>query len=94
MANAVTADGSVVAGMDDFHVRLGDAFLWDEARGMRIVRDLLVNDYGLDLTGWTLWSATGVSADGQVVVGMGENPAGVFEGWVARLGGGRSGRSG
>ncbi|MFG0284546.1 MAG: PEP-CTERM sorting domain-containing protein [Phycisphaerales bacterium JB039] len=88
MANAVTADGEVVAGIDDFHIRLGDAYLWDEARGMRLVRDLLVNEYGLDLTGWTLWSVTGVSADGQVVVGRGENPAGAFEGWVARLGDG------
>jgi hypothetical protein len=55
---------------------------------MRNLRDLLVNHHGLgdSLARWTLTSATGVSADGQVIVGTGRNPDGVTEAWRVRLG--------
>ncbi|HLA64640.1 MAG TPA: T9SS type A sorting domain-containing protein, partial [Rhodothermales bacterium] len=40
---------------------------------------------GVDLTGWELRGATGVSADGRIVVGWGRNPQGEFEAWRAVL---------
>ena len=43
---------------------------------MRSLWDVLVNDYGLSLSGWWLAAATGVSDDGKVIVGVGVNPAG------------------
>jgi hypothetical protein len=39
----------------------------------------------LDLSGWILTSATGISADGLTIVGVGVNPAGQNEGWRAVL---------
>ncbi|TKJ32311.1 MAG: hypothetical protein CEE38_23425 [Planctomycetes bacterium B3_Pla] len=42
-------------------------------------------DYGLDLTGWALTYAQGISADGLTIVGYGTNPAGNIEGWIATL---------
>ncbi len=40
---------------------------------------------GLDLTGWTLSHAQGVSDDGMLGVGRGENPSGDEEAWIATL---------
>src|SRR5690606_33260031 len=85
-ATDLSADGSVVVGWLDAAGRR--AFVWDALRGARLLHEVLVNDYGLDLTGWELRAATGVSADGTVIVGSGRNPAGHEEGWIARLGNG------
>jgi hypothetical protein len=40
---------------------------------------------GVDLTGWSLTEASGVSADGLVIVGSGENPNGGIEAFMAVL---------
>jgi probable HAF family extracellular repeat protein len=79
-AVAASADGSVVVGVDG-----GAAFIWDPVNGMRDLSVVLVNDYGLDLTGWTLGMARGVSADGRTIVGTGVNPNGQVEAWLAVL---------
>ena len=52
---------------------------------MRNLQDVLVDDCGLDLNGWTLRSATDISDDGHVIVGYGINPAGDREAWVATI---------
>jgi hypothetical protein len=62
-----------------------EAFIWDELHGMRNLKDVLVNEYNLDLTSWTLYGATGISADGLTIAGYGRNPSGNGEGWIARL---------
>ena len=62
------------------------AFLWEAGKGMRELHAVLEEDYGLDLTGWTLLDANGISPNGRWIVGDGINPAGVREGWVAFLG--------
>lgn len=80
-AKAVSADGSVIAGeseTDEGEV----AFIWDAAHGMRDLRTVL-EDSGLDMTGWTLRFVTDMSADGSVIVGTGINPNGDFEAFRA-----------
>ncbi len=58
--------------------------LWRQADGMHSVRALLVSA-GVDMTGWSLLDATGVSASGNTVVGYGSNPDAFFEAWIARF---------
>lgn len=83
----VSADGSViVAGMIwDVPPGYNTAYYWTEETGWVSLYDLLVDTYGLDLTGWTLSAATDVSDDGQTIVGIGFNPSGQYEAWIACL---------
>ncbi len=79
----VSADGSVIVGGAFLTSLDSAAFLWDAEHGMRSVKDILTNDYGLDLSGWLLSSAFDVSADGRTIVGVGLNPTGDAEAWIA-----------
>jgi hypothetical protein len=54
---------------------------------MRALRDVLEDDYGFDLTGWTPAEATGISDDGTVIVGVGATPTSAMRAWIAQLGG-------
>ena len=60
------------------------AMIWDSTHGTRLLKDVLVNGYGLheELVGWSLVSASAMSANGNVIAGVGVNPAGRFQGWV------------
>jgi probable HAF family extracellular repeat protein len=62
------------------------AAIWYEGRGLVDLRDLLVTG-GLSkpLEGWTLVEANAVSDDGLVVSGIGINPDGREEGYVATV---------
>jgi probable HAF family extracellular repeat protein len=86
-AHAVSADGNVVVG-SSFGASTGLestlAFRWTAETGMRSIASLLV-DAGIDLLGWDLTNAFGVSADGTVIVGAGFNPAREFVGWRAYI---------
>jgi probable HAF family extracellular repeat protein len=85
-AQGVSADGQIVIGSAATLAPGGaKAFIWDPSTGMRSVQDVLVNELGLDLTGWFLSEVEDVSADGQTLVGFGINPQGVSEGWIAHL---------
>jgi probable HAF family extracellular repeat protein len=84
VANAVSADGSIVVGSASSPTS-NEAFIWDEANGMRQVDQILIA-LGLDLGDWTLITATGVSADGLTITGWG-SPGGIgsgtYEAWIA-----------
>jgi hypothetical protein len=70
----------------DPEIGQGDcAFIWDAPHGMRSLHEVLTNNYGLDLTGWQLSAAGGISSDGATIVGYGINPAGMTEAWIANL---------
>lgn len=83
----VSGDGSVVVGWSDDNSGNGlEAFLWNASDGMRALEEVLENDHGLDLSGWALEEATGISDDGLTVVGVGVSPSGFRRGFVATLG--------
>ncbi len=86
-ATGVSADGEVVVGWSTSTLGTRRAFVWDAAHGMRDLQTVLTEDHGLDLTGWNLFQALGISADGRTLVGTGRSPPPASDRvWVARLG--------
>jgi uncharacterized membrane protein len=75
-------DGSRIVGTMELSFS-DTAFLWDAESGMmRAMVDILEAD-GEDLHGWRLTSATGISADGNVISGVAINPESNEEAWRA-----------
>jgi uncharacterized membrane protein len=64
-ALGISGDGSLIVGDDS-----GSAFIWDSSHGMRNLSTVLTS-YGVNMTGWTLNSASGISTDGTTIVGTG-----------------------
>lgn len=83
VAYAVSADGSVIVGSGEGPNFTDQATLWD-AGGIHKIQDILVNDYGLNLAGWELTRATGISADGRTIVGTGKHSF-ITEAWIATI---------
>ena len=84
------ADGSVVVGnhnLSQFNGFFGRAFMWDQQHGTRIIRDVLINQYGLgqELAGWELNNATCVSDDGLTMAGYGFAPSGEQAAWRVKF---------
>jgi len=94
-AYACSADGNVIVGRASVAGNcgpfgcgsVGRAFMWDPQNGMQDLYQILVSA-GVDLTGWRLDEARGISANGRVIVGVGLNPQGLTEGWIVDLGAG------
>ena len=85
-ALGVSHDGSIIVGYASYPNDSRGAFIWSPyMERMRELRSVLIDDYALNLDGWTLTEAVGVSADGTVIVGNGVDPAGTRQGWVAHL---------
>lgn len=82
VAWGVSGDGSTVVGesISGFGQR---AFIWRADIGTVSMRDFL-QGHGIDMSGWVLTSALGVSRDGQAFVGHGKLD-GVDTAWVASL---------
>src|SRR5579872_28216 len=84
-ANAVDANGTVIVGRSNStNAPNGEAFRWTTNAGIQSIQNLLTAS-GVSLTGWALQNATGVSANGAVIVGYGTDPAGLTEAWIARF---------
>jgi hypothetical protein len=75
----VAANGSIIVGASFVDRAHATAFLWDAAHGMRSLQSVLETEYGLDLAGWNLQNASGITPDGSVIVGWGTNSAGQQE---------------
>jgi probable HAF family extracellular repeat protein len=86
---AVSDDGQIVVGQATtegglFGAGQSTAFIWDQQNAIRDLRQVL-SDAGLNVGGWMLTSARAISADGTTISGIGINPSGIGEGWVAHL---------
>jgi uncharacterized membrane protein len=92
-AYAITPNGAIVVGRAGVQGNCtpfgcqtaGRAFIWDAQHGLRDLT-VVLTDLGLNLAGWELSEARGISANGRVIVGTGRNPAGNIEAWRADLG--------
>ena len=73
----VSADGGVVVGSTG-----SQAVIWSRD-DFRDIQSILESN-GLELQGWNLTHATGVSADGNTIVGFGMGPRGQ-EAWIATI---------
>ncbi len=82
LAYDMSANGRVIVGEGPNN----NAVIWDALNGCRDLKWALTHEYGLDLAGWRLRQALGVSGDGTVLVGYGTNPSGKTEAWIAYLG--------
>ena len=73
----VSDNGSVVVGraLTSSSSASDRAFRWTPQKGMQNLQQLLQNAGVTSVSGWILLGATGVSADGTVIVGEGINPA-------------------
>jgi len=82
-AHDASFDGSMVvgSGLDASSGEI-EAYIWDEANGARSLR-VLLSTMGVDVTGWEIWDAQAVSHDGTTIVGVGRNPDGDRETWIA-----------
>jgi len=80
----VSATGATVVGYGTT-ANGPEAFVWDASFGMRRLKDVLLSSGLSAVADWTLTEATGISADGRVLVGNGTNPSGDTEGWIATL---------
>jgi probable HAF family extracellular repeat protein len=82
----LTADGSTIVGVSYSDISYQfNAFIWDAAHGIRNLQSVLQSEYGLNLTGWNLQVAYGITPDGSVIVGYGTNPSGQTEAFRAVL---------
>ncbi|GAH11700.1 unnamed protein product, partial [marine sediment metagenome] len=77
----VSGNGSIVVGKSNYK-----AFIWDDANGMRNLKNVLEDDYGLDLSDWKKFlAATAISDDGKIIVGWGDRLDGPNEAWIVFL---------
>lgn len=85
-AQDVSSDGNVVVGHSQYdRGNATRAFHWTHRSGMRDLRRTLLARGATAVRNWTLLSATGVSADGTVIVGVGVNADGKREAYRAVL---------
>lgn len=81
-AAAVSANGQIIVGDSTLPVGVR-AFLWTRESGMVDLNSYLPT-FGIDLNGWTLRSASGISPDGRHITGQGSHN-GRDEAWIATL---------
>ncbi|MEM7051877.1 MAG: PEP-CTERM sorting domain-containing protein [Acidobacteriota bacterium] len=85
-ATAVSADGARVVGFASNASGDGEAFVWDAENGLRRLWDVLAQaGAGKGLVGWSLTSAADITPDGHTIVGVGTNPKGRQEAWLAAI---------
>lgn len=82
LAAGVSRDGRRIVGRSSN----GDgAFYWSELLGEILLSDVLARYFDVDLSGWTLIEATGISDDGRVLMGIGRFEDEEFGLWRVEL---------
>ena len=84
-ASGVSGDGSIIVGNYVLNNMDIGGFIWDRTSGMRDIKTVLSNDYGIDLTGWSIFYPTSISANGRAICGSGIGPSGIGVSWLALL---------
>ena len=79
-ASVVSSNGAVIVGTSNSGV-----FVWDKDNGMRLLKDILLNEYGINLGNWNLFAVEDISPDGTTIVGYGLNKSGRMEGYIAKI---------
>lgn len=82
-ALAVNRNGSVIVGIGNDAGGIV-ATVWINGGPAQSLETILTNQ-SVNLNGWQLWEARGVSDDGVTIVGRGINPSGNPEGFVAEI---------
>jgi probable HAF family extracellular repeat protein len=72
LATGVSADGNTIVGLGNYdpNSSAGSAFIWDPINGMRDLNTVAIAA-GINLNGFYMYYARGVSADGKCIVGYG-----------------------
>jgi uncharacterized membrane protein len=87
-ATALSADGNTVVG-PFFNA---GAFIWTPAQGLRLLKDVLQTDYGMNLNLWNLRGAWAISGNGRSIAGHGILSQSLYvggsvqKGFIAQLG--------
>jgi probable HAF family extracellular repeat protein len=83
---SMTPDGAtIVGGGMDPATNRNAAYFWTQGSGWVKLQDYLVSHGVTDFGGVTMFSATGISADGRTIIGSGVNAQGQGEAWVATI---------
>jgi probable HAF family extracellular repeat protein len=81
---AISGDGGTIVGSSESFSGPA-AFIWDSTRGMRDLRQVLINDFHVNPGAWTLQSAISISADGTTILGYGVDPSGRIAPWIVTI---------
>ena len=88
LANVISKYGGVVAGnasIGAYEKKEWRPFVWDTENGIRDLQEIMMTEYGIDMKGWDLRSATAISDDGITIGGWGYDPKGQPEPWIVTL---------
>ncbi|MDH5593776.1 MAG: PKD domain-containing protein [Gammaproteobacteria bacterium] len=79
-AVVVSANGDVIAGSSD-----QGSFVWDKIKGMRLLKDELLNEYGINTENVLLKDPSDISPDGTTIAGVMINESRNFEGFIVKI---------
>lgn len=85
LAVAVSEDGNTVLGVSRMCAMDNKPFLWTPSGGMVNLADHLSALGATGMAGWQLNFPLDISADGNAILGVGINPSGAMQEWVAYL---------
>jgi probable HAF family extracellular repeat protein len=80
----VTAIGTIAVG-SSFVDPFTEAAIWRDGVGLEHFQTVLTNEFGVDTSGWILFEARAISANGRAIVGQGLNPQNVIEAFLVRF---------
>ncbi len=79
----ISGDGRIIVGHSESEAGR-TAFVWDATQGMRSLQQVL-QQRGVNVSGWNLSTAVAISQDGTQIAGTGTNPQGEPQSFLATL---------